>query len=356
MLSPKVSQNKLVMAQILWRHGERSPVGTYPNDIYNETDWEVPYGLLTCRGKQQHVSLGKYLRNRYMKKYKLLTDNYNPNEIEVRSTNVNRTIESAKANLRGFYNRQDIDNIPILTEYFGYGDEWAFARSCKRYSNLFKKRLEELSIFYKEPFSNFTQQLEEHTGIKNIKPINLTLLYDNLKLQKASKKQLPSWVDDNLLSELKEISFKILQYIIGVSGYNKTESDEMIKYSGGILLKYMMDQFVNKINGSNNKKYIIYSAHDVTVSLLIRMLKDKLYFKRSDLEPGFAAAIVLELYKSFDGRYSLKVLYRKNYKSQFENITNEIRGCHNRRRCNFYNFYHYMKSKVPINVKEECSE
>lgn len=31
----------------LYRHGDRTPVGRYKNDPYNETSWPVPYGQLT---------------------------------------------------------------------------------------------------------------------------------------------------------------------------------------------------------------------------------------------------------------------------------------------------------------------
>ena len=31
----------------VFRHGDRSPVGTFPNDKYNESDWPQGYGQLS---------------------------------------------------------------------------------------------------------------------------------------------------------------------------------------------------------------------------------------------------------------------------------------------------------------------
>ena len=52
-------------------------------------------GELTSVGERQHYVLGQTLRERYIKNTQFLAENYNYEEIYVRSTNVNRTIMSA---------------------------------------------------------------------------------------------------------------------------------------------------------------------------------------------------------------------------------------------------------------------
>jgi hypothetical protein len=61
-------------------------------------------GELTQNGKRQHYLMGEEVRERYMVKNKLLdATKYNPKEIMVRATDINRTIESAMAQMLSLY-------------------------------------------------------------------------------------------------------------------------------------------------------------------------------------------------------------------------------------------------------------
>jgi lysosomal acid phosphatase len=85
------------------------------------------FGQLTTLGIQQQYRLGKYLRNRYGS---ILSLNYIPSEIYVRSTNVRRTLMSAQSNLIGLYPYSDIskNTIPIHT----VPPDQDFVYNCKR--------------------------------------------------------------------------------------------------------------------------------------------------------------------------------------------------------------------------------
>uniref|UniRef100_A0A914EAA8 Uncharacterized protein n=1 Tax=Acrobeloides nanus TaxID=290746 RepID=A0A914EAA8_9BILA len=41
------SSDQLLLVQVVWRHGDRAPVGTYPNDKYQEDSWPNGWGELT---------------------------------------------------------------------------------------------------------------------------------------------------------------------------------------------------------------------------------------------------------------------------------------------------------------------
>ena len=85
----------------IYRHGDRAPTGPYPTDPNtNESAWPVEYGELTNEGTRQHYILGQFLRYRY---FTLLPARYSPKQVYVRSTDVDRTMESAEANLAGLY-------------------------------------------------------------------------------------------------------------------------------------------------------------------------------------------------------------------------------------------------------------
>lgn len=98
-------EDQILFSQVVWRHGDRAPVGNYPTDSHGEDAWPFGWGELTELGMRQQYALGKLLRKKYIQnpKYSLLSPRYNPKEIYVRSTDVNRTILSAMANLAGMF-------------------------------------------------------------------------------------------------------------------------------------------------------------------------------------------------------------------------------------------------------------
>ncbi|CAF3901339.1 unnamed protein product [Rotaria sp. Silwood2] len=61
-LQPRV---KLVGTHIIYRHGDRSPIGLYPTSNSSPSYWPNGLGQLTHRGQVQQIRLGQYLRERY---------------------------------------------------------------------------------------------------------------------------------------------------------------------------------------------------------------------------------------------------------------------------------------------------
>ena len=83
-----------------FRHGARSSVFI---DEENKDRYEIPWigdGELTAIGMRMHYLIGVHIRNKYHNIISNLTD---PNDILVYSTDLNRTIVSAKAQLLGMF-------------------------------------------------------------------------------------------------------------------------------------------------------------------------------------------------------------------------------------------------------------
>uniref|UniRef100_A0A803SX77 acid phosphatase n=1 Tax=Anolis carolinensis TaxID=28377 RepID=A0A803SX77_ANOCA len=85
---------------LVFRHGDRTPISTFPTNPVKEDVWPQGYEQLTKIGIQQHYSLGQYIRKTYSK---LLSEEYKRKEIYVYSTDYDRTIMSAQANLAGLF-------------------------------------------------------------------------------------------------------------------------------------------------------------------------------------------------------------------------------------------------------------
>ena len=95
---------KIRWAFELFRHGARSPYGGMTSDFKDcfGAQWN---GLkeLTGVGLRQHFLVGHRNRIRYINEHKLLSENYDPREVYLISTDSNRTIMSANAQVQGLY-------------------------------------------------------------------------------------------------------------------------------------------------------------------------------------------------------------------------------------------------------------
>ena len=120
-----IFSKKLLFVLTHFRHGARAPLSLNKNnyDSFNQL-WSNP-GELTVVGQRMHYILGLHNHEKYIKEKKFLSENYNPNEIYILSTNYNRTIQSALAQIQGLYylnssfndilndNQKNISNPPI---------------------------------------------------------------------------------------------------------------------------------------------------------------------------------------------------------------------------------------------------
>lgn len=63
-LTNKSIETELIMLQLIFRHGERAPLGQYPTDPNNQSFWNKFGGLgeLTDNGKKQCYNYGKIIR------------------------------------------------------------------------------------------------------------------------------------------------------------------------------------------------------------------------------------------------------------------------------------------------------
>ncbi|KAH7694264.1 Histidine acid phosphatase family protein, partial [Aphelenchoides avenae] len=75
-----LGENQLLFLQVVWRHGDRAPTETYPNDPHQEDAWPNGWGELTELGMLQHYTLGKLLRKRYIVGEKFLSARFNGKE------------------------------------------------------------------------------------------------------------------------------------------------------------------------------------------------------------------------------------------------------------------------------------
>jgi hypothetical protein len=97
------SVGEILFVHEICRHGARAPEIDYPFEGFPNGK-----GMLTASGFRQHYLIGAQLKKQYVKENdqeqgKLLSPIYNSDEIYIRSTQYQRTIQSAEAQMLGLY-------------------------------------------------------------------------------------------------------------------------------------------------------------------------------------------------------------------------------------------------------------
>uniref|UniRef100_A0A8C0VUC7 acid phosphatase n=1 Tax=Castor canadensis TaxID=51338 RepID=A0A8C0VUC7_CASCN len=210
-------EGPLVFVALVFRHGDRAPLASYPTDPHKEAVsslWPRGLGQLTREGIRQQLELGRFLRRRYKA---FLSPEYRREEVYIRSTDFDRTLESAQANLAGLFPEAAPGNpeadwkpIPVHTVPVSEDKLLRFPmRSCPRYHELLRESTE--AAEYQEAlegWTDFLSRLSNFTGLSLVgEPLRRAWkVLDTLICQRAHGLTLPSWASPDVLRTLAQIS------------------------------------------------------------------------------------------------------------------------------------------------------
>ncbi|CAD8177477.1 unnamed protein product [Paramecium octaurelia] len=342
-LALMVQADKLVQIQALWRHGARTPIFCNWNCMYFRKQ-EMLEGYLTPTGMRQHYVLGQWMRDRYIVKNKLLSDTFNAQEITIYATDVNRTIMSAMSNFQGMYSNNG-PNVPNVEESFlkppnpdAKPDE-DIGKSAIKYNiqvlpvhmraamtdiQLRAYGAPQCAQAAKFQIENQHTQLVKNVSEKahdtiiqfcnemNIDPHNFTIfnlseymdtfyssIYNDYPMPENLKKETYEKAD---AAYSMTIALKLYQTWKQITTQSAPFFDQLFAYT---------EQALSKEENVKSFKYVVYSAHDVTVQLVASALNitsaecmAQVYLGQEVQNknciytyPGFASNIIWELWQ-----------------------------------------------------------
>ncbi|KAJ6648315.1 Testicular acid phosphatase like [Pseudolycoriella hygida] len=306
------NDDTLVFAHVIFRHGHRTTLESFPNDPYKDESkyWPEGFGQLTNEGKRQQFELGKYFRRRYGK---LISSKYSRNEVYIQSTDFDRTIMSAQVNLAGLFPPNDEEKwsneilwqpIPVHTIPCELDHVLLAGRPCPKYEAARAKVMKEspeIQSIYSE-HANLFKSLTENTG-QDIKTVDdVFYLWMTLHFQKNRNLPLADWAEKAVqpMSVVEKIAMK--RFLLN------TGTPELARLKSGFLIKEIMERVSSKIFGTlePNRSLWLYSAHDDTIANFLNSLR--LY------EPHFpplASSIHLELFVTKEKEYYMQIFYRQ---------------------------------------------
>lgn len=356
---------KLIFAELLSRHGARAPLSLNEEgkDLLG-LKWSAP-GELTPIGKRMEYLLGLRNRERYIKRSDhFLSEEFDPHELVVFSSDINRTLLSMQSQLLGLYpisseklnpdqNETSIPPISIsgIIEEYSLNDtslpsgipiipihfialkntttecqakikEFNINNSQNKKDILdlveqFNQNYSEiLNSFYKKPENNiydmYTINLICDTAIAdNIEGRNISEFLDMINAEKESFMKM--------CYDVLKIDFR--DYVFG------DDNNEVILFYNSLIfrdmIKYMQARIDDDIKGDINKKnvsdyntpkMVILSGHDTTLSA-----HEMLFIKFFNLElssykyPTYSSQISYEITREDVDENSRSSLTNSNY-------------------------------------------
>jgi acid phosphatase len=295
------SQDKLIFALDLIRHGDRTPIHAIPKS--------PPYhwlgeGQLTSEGMRQEYQLGMQLRKKYVDQYHLLPSRYDVNVMYVRSTDYDRTLMSAESLLLGLYplgtgpgphgyqpisiytvpKNDDSAFIPdidrgkfneLIDQYVVSGAEW-------------KKKNAELE-------SNYTRW-SQATGMTITNLRQLSSLGDTLYIDELHHAPLPPELSAADIKTIRQAGKWAL-----TAAYRPKEVGDVM---GGPLLAVIIDYLRDAIQQKTNLKYVLLSAHDTSIMSVMSAMRAPL-----SEPPGYASDLNFAVFKTDGGKEVVKVSF-----------------------------------------------
>ena len=344
-------EDKLRWAFELCREGARTPIGGMTNDFKDCFGYQWN-GLkeLTGVGIRQHFLVGYRNRIRYINNTNLINQKYDPREVLLISTDSNRTIMSANAQVQGLYlpgtgpviyeNQTEVAVPPV--ESSSYEDEKLKLDNDNFTTLPYRMNIIPIHLFFEK---EYFIQLQDKTVCPKYKDLYLknqkrkeVLDFLSNMTEKYGKKlmNILSEKDENILKNYTKAYYIfdtiITQYTQGVDNFqnilgtlNVTEKellDDSFKFfeldliGNGIdndkelclhsmssifdrLIKWMDAKIEKDKEGLENyteynlPKFVIFSAHDSTCAAFMGFMKE--VFGTEIRYPYFATNINLEL-------------------------------------------------------------
>ncbi|XP_063045117.1 lysosomal acid phosphatase isoform X2 [Engraulis encrasicolus] len=305
---------------------------------------------VTLEGMKQHYELGQMLRKRYNG---FLSDHYNRYEIHVRSTDYDRTLMSAEANLAGLYppnNTQVFEESvlwqPIPVHTVPQSEERLLSfplDGCPRY-NVLMNETEHSDIFLNvtEEYKDFLTMVRNVTGLKKATLESIWSVHDTLYCERLHNMTLPSWVTPDVMETLRKLKNFGFQIMFGVY-----KQQEKCRLQGGILLNQILtDMSAHAVaEPKDTLKMNVYSAHDTTIVALQSALD-----VFNGLQPPYASCHIFELWQEDDGSFTVSMFFRND--SSQDPYPLELAGC--LRDCSLQDFISLTRGVITTDWDKEC--
>jgi len=261
-------------------------------------------GQLTERGIEQHYTLGKALRSIYVDKFHFFPDILsNLDQVYVRSTDLQRTRQSAMAQLAGLWDAKHRTSatlkIPIEIYPANVDTMQESEGACPRIDKLVAAM--KTTDKWNEHLKNVSKTLIKMNSITGCNWDGVYKHSDVLHPLLCHNMSLPCR-DGNC------VTMEDLQIVHDGANFEMTyqyASDEIARLSVGTFLHELRDLLVGDQRSKMSPPYALYLGHDFTIAQIFQA-----FHLGIDIWPPYASHMIFELWKEVVGnKKAIRVLY-----------------------------------------------
>ncbi|XP_064454657.1 prostatic acid phosphatase-like isoform X2 [Ornithodoros turicata] len=319
--NPKQADVPSELITVVFRHGARAPLGTFPRDPNINHTWLYGFGQLTKEGRQAMYKLGKQLRKRYNASL-----SFDTREVWARSSPEPRCFDSVALLLYGMYPVEeeyqiwkagrDWQPVPIMS-LPKHNDKYTFY--CPKMITAMLKAL--MSTGSSEGKVNPVQRVAQLTGILPNESRKLLDAVDAFLVQDENKLRLPDSLRDRL-PRLRELNHKL--YLMLGTALSPIMGGEVLRDIAGKVQSFFNPDTTKKTSDMEGfaplnipasdikrRKLYLYSYHDLNVIAVMLSLNNSTLKER----PPYGSAVLFEVKKSTGEEPVIEVLYRRDNKT-----------------------------------------
>ncbi|CAN5249565.1 histidine phosphatase family protein [soil metagenome] len=268
------SDNMVFVVDVI-RHGDRAPIEEIPKASYTGN---LALGQLSPVGMQQEFQLGSKFRELYIKTNHLLPEHYLQETMLVRSSDIDRTLMSAQSVLLGLYPQGTgplaegkpalpflYQPIPIHTKPRSEDSLLVVDFNPNLHATL--DTYVHATATWKEKNSSLQPRLDHWNEVTGLHMQSLSAvagLGDTLSIYKLHHIPLPKGLTDADVNEIIDCGQWVFAETFRPNQVGNLTSHELLN---------AIAQYLEKGTDDKNKlKYVLFSAHDTTISGLMSIL------------------------------------------------------------------------------------
>ncbi|KAH8367705.1 hypothetical protein KR084_001731 [Drosophila pseudotakahashii] len=323
--SPNTTHSTLELVHIVFRHGIRTPVDTYPKDPYLRDSFKpTGWGHVTNSGKRELFEMGRWLHRRYGE---FMGPYYRPERLHAQATASPRAMMSLQTTLASMFEPRGTpmewnkhlnwQPIPIVSEPLDEDSLLLVRTPCPRYFEALEEVFKRPEVIAEtEPYEQMFRELTNLTGKSIQSAEDINSLYITLLAEQEFGYQLPAWTKDYFPDRM--------QFLAEQSYVYNAYTPEMQKIKGGPFLKRMYKEMVAKSTGilkPRDRGMFIYTGHDWTVGNILMALG---VWKRQ--MPRFAVMAIFETHRDKEtGEYYVEIFLRNDEHGCLEQL--QLKDC-----------------------------
>eukprot|EP00768_Dysnectes_brevis_P003180 gnl/Dysnectes_brevis/2285_a2685_1154.p1 GENE.gnl/Dysnectes_brevis/2285_a2685_1154~~gnl/Dysnectes_brevis/2285_a2685_1154.p1 ORF type:complete len:393 (-),score=155.31 gnl/Dysnectes_brevis/2285_a2685_1154:57-1235(-) len=256
-------------------------------------------GQLTTEGEQMHLDLGQKWFDEYHTRWNIISESLNTTQLYLRSTNVERTMESLQGQLNGMYPPTDEEVLGVHTSDEDV-DTLIPQSDCARWEDI-EAAIDADPIIEAWYADREALRLATCAVVgDDAGDLTWVYLYDNLAAREAHGMGLPQGVTQEMYTAAVEgADFEVAsQYCMGPWRVDALRS------TIGAFVGEMLDHIEETLEGSP-VVLRIYSAHDSSVAPLLGCIGGDWDCRW----PPFASAVRVEVLEDLEGDLFVRTLY-----------------------------------------------